>query len=142
LLTRFADQLPERLPPHVRHAGYVPLGRVLGHAAALVHHGGIGTAAAALAAGVPQLVMPLAHDQLDNGARLQRLGVGDVLAPERFDAVRVARRLRALLGSAAVAGRCRTLAGRLDDARPLDAAAAALEAYAGAPTLQAMGGAA
>ena len=37
--------------------------------AGLVHHGGIGTSAQALAAGIPQLLMPQAHDQPDNAAR-------------------------------------------------------------------------
>ena len=55
---------------------YVPLRRLLPHAAALVHHGGIGTTAEALRAGTPQLVVPLAHDQFDNAARVAALGVG------------------------------------------------------------------
>ena len=52
--------------------------------AALVHHGGIGSSAQALAAGVPQLVMPMAYDQLDNATRLKRLKVGDWLMPRTF----------------------------------------------------------
>ncbi len=42
--------------------------------AALVHHGGIGTTAQAMRAGVPQLITPFAHDQFDNAARVERLG--------------------------------------------------------------------
>jgi UDP:flavonoid glycosyltransferase YjiC (YdhE family) len=54
--------------------------------AALVHHGGIGTTAQALAAGVPQLVVAMAHDQPDNGIRVRRLGVGDCLPALRYSA--------------------------------------------------------
>src|SRR5262249_53944037 len=63
LLPRFPEQLPAPLPPTIRHFNFIPFSQVLPQAAALVHHGGIGTSAQALAAGVPQVVMPLAHDQ-------------------------------------------------------------------------------
>jgi rhamnosyltransferase subunit B len=49
---------------------------LLPRARALVHHGGIGTAAQAFAAGIPQLITPFAHDQFDNAARVERLGCG------------------------------------------------------------------
>src|SRR5262249_61350306 len=62
LLSRFRDQLPERLPEGVRHFDYVPLSQVLPRAAALVSHGGIGTLSQALAAGIPPAVMPLGFD--------------------------------------------------------------------------------
>jgi rhamnosyltransferase subunit B len=52
---------------------------------AIVHHGGIGTTAQGLAAGVPQIVMPMAHDQPDNAERLIRLGVGRSLPPRAFN---------------------------------------------------------
>ncbi len=55
---------------------YVPLSRILPHCAALAHHGGIGTTALAIAAGVPQIATPFAHDQFDNAARMERLGCG------------------------------------------------------------------
>ena len=114
LLTRYPEQLPERLPDGVRHAEYAPFSEVLPRAAALVHHGGIGTAAQALAAGRPQLVMPMAFDQPDNAARLVRLGVARMLPPARFSGARVARQLAALLGSDVVANRCAELARRCD----------------------------
>ena len=53
----------------------MPFSSVFPLCAAVVHHGGIGTCAQALAAGVPQLTMPLAFDQPDNATRLSRLGV-------------------------------------------------------------------
>jgi UDP:flavonoid glycosyltransferase YjiC (YdhE family) len=81
LLSRYRDQLPADLPPGVRHFDYVPLSRVLPRAAALVSHGGIGTLSQALAAGIPQLIMPLGFDQFDNAARLGRLGVAATLTP-------------------------------------------------------------
>lgn len=55
---------------------YVPLSKLLPQAKVLVHHGGIGTVSQALAAGIPQLAVPFAHDQFDNAARVERIGCG------------------------------------------------------------------
>lgn len=54
---------------------YLPYSTVFPHAAACAHQGGIGTLSQALAAGRPQLVVPVAFDQPDNAARAVRLGV-------------------------------------------------------------------
>jgi rhamnosyltransferase subunit B len=79
LITPYADQLPALLPPGCHHVVYAPFESVVPRLAALIHHGGIGTSAQALAAGVPQLVYPFAHDQFDNAARLKRLNLGRVV---------------------------------------------------------------
>ncbi len=110
LLTRHAEQLPAALPPGVAHFDYAPLGRLLPRSAALVHHGGVGTTAAALAGGVPQVVVPFSHDQPDNAARVLRLGVGARIAPRSLDAGRLAVALGTLLGAPAVVRRCREVA--------------------------------
>jgi rhamnosyltransferase subunit B len=80
LITPYADQLPSPLPPGAFAVAYAPFDALLPRLAALVHHGGIGTCAQALAAGLPQAVMPFAHDQFDNALRLQRLGCGLTLS--------------------------------------------------------------
>jgi UDP:flavonoid glycosyltransferase YjiC (YdhE family) len=112
LLTRLAEQVPAELPPGVCHFAYAPLSRVLPRAAALVHHGGVGTLAQALAAGTPQLVVPRAHDQHDNAARLGELGVAATLRPRDYRAAAVVDALRRLLTEPAVAARCRDMARR------------------------------
>jgi rhamnosyltransferase subunit B len=106
LLTQYAEQLPSPLPEGVRHFHYVPFSAVLPRAAAFVHHGGIGTTAQALAAGVPQLVMPLAHDQPDNATRVKRLGCGDYVRPKKYSVARVRERLQWLMNSAVVKENC------------------------------------
>jgi rhamnosyltransferase subunit B len=63
---------------------------------AVIHHGGIGTLNQALAAAVPQLVLAFGHDRPDNGARLQRLGVGECLPPAHWRPGPVAEALRRL----------------------------------------------
>jgi UDP:flavonoid glycosyltransferase YjiC (YdhE family) len=131
-LTRFRDQLPARLPEGVRHVDYLPFSRVLPRAAALVHHGGVGTASQALAAAVPQVVAPAKHDQWDNAERLARLGVARVLPPRRYRAEAVAPALAGLLGSPEVTRRCQELSWQVDGARALAAACEAVEGLGGA----------
>ncbi len=97
LLTRFTDQLPKPLPPQIRHFSYAPFSQVLPHAAAFVHHGGIGTTSQALKAGVPQLIVPFSHDQPDNAVRVEKLGCGKSLLPTRYKPDAVATALRELI---------------------------------------------
>ena len=130
LLSRFAEQIPDPLPSGVRHAEYAPFGSLLPRAAALVHHGGIGTLAQALRAGCPQLVMPMAFDQPDNAVRLERLGVGRYLRPSRFTGVAAARELEALLGSEEVARACRGIASRFEGIDPVTRTCELIEAAA------------
>lgn len=88
-VTRFPETVPLSLPREILVADHLPFDRLLPQAAALIHHGGIGTTAAALAAGIPQLIAPFAFDQFDNAARTVRLGVGRSCAtrhPERWHA--------------------------------------------------------
>jgi rhamnosyltransferase subunit B len=75
-VTPYADQLPGELPPWAMAVSYAPFDLLLPRLRALVHHGGIGTGAQALAAGLPQGFVPFAHDQFDNARRWVRQGVG------------------------------------------------------------------
>jgi UDP:flavonoid glycosyltransferase YjiC (YdhE family) len=106
LVTPYADHIPPALPAGIRHFTSLPFSRVFARCAAVVHHGGVGTAAQGLAAGVPQLIMPMAHDQPDQAQRLQRLGVGDYLVPKKFLADAVASKLEYLLASPEVKLAC------------------------------------
>jgi rhamnosyltransferase subunit B len=83
-LTSQMTQLPEDLPPTIFAAAYAPFSAVLPYASVFVHHGGIGTIAQSLAAGVPQLVVEMALDQHDNAERVERLGVGLSIPVRRF----------------------------------------------------------
>jgi UDP:flavonoid glycosyltransferase YjiC (YdhE family) len=77
------------------------------HAAALVHQGGVGTTAQALRAGVPQLVVPFAHDQFDNAERVRRLGCGRILRRTRLAERSLACELEALLTNERIAATAR-----------------------------------
>ncbi len=127
LLARHSSSIPKSLPETVRHFEYVPLSAVLPRACAIVHHGGVGTTALALAAGVPQLAVPLFDDQPDNAARVQRLGAGFRLTPRAYRAGLASRRLQDLLDSQDVAATCRSLAARMQGPNPLAEACRLIE---------------
>jgi UDP:flavonoid glycosyltransferase YjiC (YdhE family) len=107
---------------------YAPHARLFPRAAAIVHQGGIGTTARALASGRPSLVVPYSHDQPDNAARCRRLGVALTLARDRYRADRAARALAALPADGAMARRAAALAAALASERGAAVAADAIEA--------------
>jgi UDP:flavonoid glycosyltransferase YjiC (YdhE family) len=131
LLTKYADQLPANLPKTVRHFGFVPLSKLLPHTVVLVHHGGIGSCAQGLAAGVPQLVQPMSYDQFDNSKRLVRLGVAKEISVRHFRGPAVTAALATLLDSPSVETRCRELASHCEGPSALAAACDALESLTG-----------
>jgi rhamnosyltransferase subunit B len=55
---------------------YAPFSVVYPSCAVVIHHGGISTAAQALRAGVPQLVVPWVLDQFWTAAQVERIGAG------------------------------------------------------------------
>jgi UDP:flavonoid glycosyltransferase YjiC (YdhE family) len=134
LLTKYDHQLPSVLPPSVRHFEFVPLSKLLPRTAALVHHGGIGSCAQGLAAGIPQLVQPMSYDQFDNARRLIRLGVATEISVKKFRGRTVANALARLLDSPTVASRCHELAARCNGPAALVAACDALEQLAASRT--------
>ena len=76
LLSSHAENFPLNMPANVRTSGYVSLRKLLPHCQGIVHHGGIGTTSQSLAAGIPQIIRPMAFDQFDNATRVEKLGCG------------------------------------------------------------------
>ncbi|MQA80174.1 MAG: glycosyltransferase [Streptosporangiales bacterium] len=78
LVTTGPEIDPAEVPgtERVRVVRSAPHSTVLPHAAACVTHGGHGSVAKALVAGVPQLVIPLGRDQPDSAARVVAAGAG------------------------------------------------------------------
>lgn len=120
-LTPHRQQVPDALPPTVLWQAYLPLKKLLPRMRALVHHGGIGTTAEALRAATPQLVVPLAFDQFDNGARVHSLGAGLVLRHDRLSAASLARALERLIASPFISIQCDALSTHFSQAPSLDA---------------------
>lgn len=130
LVTPHAEQVPRPLPPEVDHLRYAPFEELFSRAALVVHHGGIGTIALALAAGVPQIVRPMMGEQFDLGCRMQRLGVGRMITGEAVAPARLARAIDSLLKSDRVSRGCRRWQSRIDRSEGLTKAADSIESLA------------
>lgn len=86
-----------QLPEGIAAFEYAPFSEVFPRALAIVHSGGVGTTAQGLRAGRPVLVVPHAHDQFDNAARVVRLGCGRAIPRPRYNAATAIKELEALL---------------------------------------------
>jgi UDP:flavonoid glycosyltransferase YjiC (YdhE family) len=95
-----------------------PYSALFGRARLVIHHGGIGTTAEALAAGRPQLVIPVGADQHDNAARLERLGVALRLPRVKLSKRGVRNRLSRLLDGHVPEQVATSLAAPLREAPP------------------------
>lgn len=119
-LSPYGLQALQNLPPAMVHFPYVPLQRLLPRAAALVHHGGIGSCAQAMRAGIPQFMTPLFFDQFDNARIVEQLGTGQSLPARDYDAPQVVQILNQILHSQAMKRNCMRIAANF---RGQDAAA-------------------
>src|SRR5262245_4846279 len=118
------------LPATVRVFDYLPYSAVFPCAEAVVHSGGIGTLAQALAAGRPQLITPVAFDQPDNARRAVGLGVARSVPFAGANARALAQGLKALLAAPELAARARKIGEDVSREDGSRAAADALEAAA------------
>jgi UDP:flavonoid glycosyltransferase YjiC (YdhE family) len=88
-------------PSHVTVAQFIPQAQLLPACAAVISHGGSGTFLAALAAGVPQVLLPQAADQFLNAQGGQQAGVAIAVPPAEISMKRVREALERVVGDAA-----------------------------------------
>ena len=77
------------LPANVRLVDWVPLNALLSVSDGVVHHGGAGTTMTAIAAGIPQLVLPQGADQFLNADAVTKVGAGAVVTAQDLGAARL-----------------------------------------------------
>jgi UDP:flavonoid glycosyltransferase YjiC (YdhE family) len=85
-------------PPNVTVAEFIPQAQLLPACAAVVSHAGSGTFLAALAAGVPQVLLPQAADQFLNADAGTDGGVAISIAPPELSTARLRAALERVLG--------------------------------------------
>jgi rhamnosyltransferase subunit B len=133
LVTNYPEQVPTNLPPSIRVFGYLPFSQVLQRAALLVYHGGVGTLAQGIKAGIPHLVVPHGYDQFDSGWRIEQLGLGSSIPETRYRAARVVRAVENILGDPAAPQRRVAYAARIDSQNAVARACTLIESLAPKP---------
>lgn len=83
LSTGWGGMTPGHLPDTILQIDQAPHDWLFPKMAAIVHHGGAGTTAAALRAGKPSVVVPFFGDQPFWGHRLEALGAGSAPIPRK-----------------------------------------------------------
>jgi rhamnosyltransferase subunit B len=81
----------------IRAYEFVPYEIVFPRAAAVIHHGGVGTIAACMRAGTPMLLVPMGFDQLHNAWQANDLGSVRLLGAPSYSVANAAKQLAALL---------------------------------------------
>lgn len=99
------------LPSRIKVVDMVPLHMFLHQCAAIVHHGGAGCLLTSIAAGLPQLVLPVIADQYANGDQIAAYGAGLTLPTmtEQRDVEAVGQALKRLVTDESLAARAREL---------------------------------
>lgn len=122
------------LPPNVFLLDEAPHEWLFPQMAAVVHHGGAGTTAAGLRAGVPTVICPFFGDQPFWGRRVASLGAGPQPIPQRrLSAEALAGAIAAAVGDGQMRARAAALGASLRAEDGVGRAVAAIEAYAGRP---------
>lgn len=134
LIGKDARNRTASLPDGVAAFEYAPFAALFPRAAAIVHQGGVGTTAQAMRAGRPMLVMPYAHDQPDNAARVTRLGIARTISRDRYTAARAADELAHLLDDSAYAERAAEVGRRVGGEDGVRTACEALEGVLNTPS--------
>jgi UDP:flavonoid glycosyltransferase YjiC (YdhE family) len=122
-----AENRPAIESDQVFVAEWAPHSELFHRAAAVVHQGGAGTLHTALASGRPMIVVPFAHDQPDNAARVERLGVARSIYPQQYTASRVRETLASLLADTDAKGAASEIGRKVNAERGGDNAVDALQ---------------
>jgi len=133
IVTIGRDNDPSDLAPIPANAvveRFIPQDLLLPHVDVMVGHGGSGSMLAALARGIPALMLPAGADQFENADACHRLGLARVLLPHEVTPDAVRDQVAILLSDESYQQRARALAE--DIARmpePCDVAAAVISEH-------------
>ncbi len=129
LLTGWGGLSKADLPEHVYPIESIPFDWLFPQMAAVVHHGGAGTIAAGLRAGIPSIVVPFFADQPFWGERVYRLGAGPKPIPRRqLTAERLAGAINTVLSDQRMRKQAETIGERI---RAEDGVAQAVDVICG-----------
>lgn len=130
LLSNWADIGSMEMPKDVFLFKYAPHHWLFPKIAAVVHHGGAGTAAEALRAKVPSVTVPFYLDQPFWGQRLYELGVGTKPIPRaKLTAKSLAAAIREATSNRDMQARAAELGRKIDAEDGIGAAVAAVKTF-------------
>ena len=115
------------LPRWVHVEQWVPQAAVMPHADVMVGHGGAGTTLAALAGGVPQVLLPVFADQPINAERVAESGAGLALDMTPKGLARLGSAVRELLDDPRYRSAAQDVADEIASLPPVDESASLLE---------------
>ena len=119
--------LPADLPPSVLTIDQAPFGQLFARGSVLVTHGGVGTVSLALRSGKPQIIWPYTFDQPDNAARLERIGLAQIIYRHDCSVSDLASRIHRALNSAETISLANHAAHVIANEHGLESACQALE---------------
>lgn len=132
LLAGWAGIGSAELPPEILGLPAAPHDWLFPRVAAVVHHGGAGTTAAGLAAGVPSVIIPHMADQPYWGRRVHALGVGPRPLPKhRLTAAKLSDAIRESVTDETMKRNAAALGARIRGEDGLRAAVAAIKQAVG-----------
>lgn len=130
LQTGWANLGSEELPPEIFLLDSAPHNRLFSYVSGAIHHGGAGTTAESLRAGIPTLVIPHMADQPFWGARVAALGVGpQPIARPKLTAALLARRIAQMTGDPAMRRRAVDLGAKIRAEDGIGNAVRVIETY-------------
>jgi len=114
LITGWSGLAGVKLPATVYAVPTVPYDWLLPRVSAMIHHGGSGSTAAAIRAGVPSFAIPFGYEQELWGRQLARLGVGaKPVSPARLTARGIAKAITKVASDAGMRARVQELGRRV-----------------------------
>lgn len=134
LLTGWGGLRAGRVPDTVFVLDAAPHSWLFPRMAAVVHHGGAGTTAEGVRAGVPAVIVPFVLDQPFWGARIEALGLGPEPIPRKKLSVgRLAGAITRAVADADMQQRARAYGEAIRTEQGLDNAVACVRRYFGEP---------
>jgi UDP:flavonoid glycosyltransferase YjiC (YdhE family) len=118
------------LPSTVHAVDFVPHDWLFPRVAGAIHHGGAGTTAAALRAGVPSFIVPFFADQFFWGNRLHAMGLSPAPVAHRALSVdALAAAMETMVSSRDMRSRCGATSKAIEAEHGVENAAAAVDRY-------------
>jgi sterol 3beta-glucosyltransferase len=126
--TGWAGLRAENLPKEIFLLDFAPHDWLFPQMAAVVHHGGSGTTAAALRAGVPSVIVPHFGDQPYWGRRIHELGVGAAPIPRhKLNSERLAKAIQSMVNNPSMKEKATKLGAAIRQERGVENAVKAFD---------------